>query len=52
VSKYSPILFIIAGVLFYITALTAESSKAAYIALGTVFVGLGVAAYRRQSKTK
>jgi len=51
-SKFSSILFILAGVLFYVTAFTTSTSKAAYIALGTVFVGLGVAAYRRMSKTK
>ncbi|MBA2605894.1 MAG: hypothetical protein M3521_09530 [Acidobacteriota bacterium] len=51
-SKLSPILFIIAGALFFVTALTTTTSKAAYIALGTVFLGLGVAAYRRRSRTK
>jgi len=50
-SKLSPILFIIAGALFFITALTTETSKTAYIALGTIFLGLGVAAFRR-SRTK
>jgi hypothetical protein len=51
-SKYSPILFVIAGALFYVTALTTETSKAAYIALGTVFLVLGIAAFRRQSRKK
>ncbi len=51
-SKLSPILFIIAGVLFFVTAFTASSSKAVYIALGTVFLVLGAAAFRRVSKTE
>ncbi|HXH69823.1 MAG TPA: hypothetical protein VNI60_05690 [Pyrinomonadaceae bacterium] len=51
-SKLSPILFVIAGVLFYVTAFTTSTLKAVYIALGTVFLFLGVAAYRRISKTK
>ncbi len=50
--RLSPILFIVAGVLFYVTAFTTETLKAVYIALGTVFVILGIAAYRRLSKTK
>ncbi|MDQ3373294.1 MAG: hypothetical protein M3521_05345 [Acidobacteriota bacterium] len=51
-SKFSPILFIIAGVVFYVTAFTTSTSKAVYIVLGTVFLILGAAAYRRMSKTK
>ncbi|MEJ7861247.1 MAG: hypothetical protein WKF90_06365 [Pyrinomonadaceae bacterium] len=51
-SRLSPILFVVAGALFYVTAFTTSSSKAVYIALGTVFVALGVAAFRRRSKTK
>ena len=51
-SKFSPILFIIAGVVFYVTAFTASTSKAVYIALGTVFLVLGIAAYRRMPKSK
>lgn len=51
-SKLSPILFIVAGVLFYITALTTSTSKAVYITLGTVFLVLGALAFRRQSKTR
>ena len=51
-SKFSPILFIISSVLLYVTAFTSPTSKAVYIALGTVFLILGIAAYRRMSKTK
>jgi predicted Na+-dependent transporter len=51
-SKLSPILFIITGVLFFVTAFTTSTLKAVYIALGTVFLLLGATAYRRQSKTK
>jgi hypothetical protein len=53
-SKLSPILNIISGVLCYITAFitTTSTLKAVYIALGTVFLILGAAVYRRISKTK
>ncbi len=51
-SKLSPILFIIAGILFFVTAFTASGSKAVYIALGTVFLVLGAVAFSRMSKTK
>jgi hypothetical protein len=51
-TKFSPILFIISSALLYLTAFTSPDYKALYIALGTVFLILGVVAYRRISKTK
>jgi hypothetical protein len=51
-SKFSPILFIVSGALLFVTAFTSSTSKAVYIALGTVFFILGIAAFHRMSKTK
>lgn len=49
-SKLSPYLFVILAGLFYINSVLSASMQAVYIALGTLFLILGVVGLRRRSK--
>lgn len=50
-SKIAPFLFLFSAALFYLTAFLQSGSRAVYIALGSVFLILGIANGRRKSNT-
>lgn len=45
--KHAPKLFFVVAVLFYLTAFSGSPSRSAWVALGTVFLVLGIVNLRR-----